>query len=218
MTLTVVAVLVSGTVGVVVGSVTDADAGSATYGDYRFDANASGVSVTHAGGDAVPLSALSLVLRGPNGSASVTFVDGTLADGGTAFEPGSTWRYAAAPFPFDGPAELDLLVVHRPSETVVDDATVGVGPPASSSPPPPVSTTGPTSTRSPEPTATPSPEPTATPTATPTQSPTPAPPAAPPADEDWWDGGWWDDWWGGDDGDGGDDDTGGTDGGDWWRW
>ena len=164
LTLTVVVVLLTATVGfVVVESVASADSAPSALGDYRFDATATGVAVTHAGGNPAPLSELALLVRGPNGTTSSPFTVGTLTGGGSAFEPGSTWRYAGAPFPVRGVAELDVLVVHRPSETVVDWATVRVGTRATATP---------TST----PTDTPTSTPTATPTATPEPTATPAPP------------------------------------------
>ena len=160
-TVTAVVLLLAFTVGfAVVESMTNAESTASALGDYRFDADGTAVSITHASGDAVPLSDLSLVVRGPNGSTSRPFTAGTLAGGGAVFRPGSTWRYDAFPFPFDRAAELDLLVVHGPSGTVVDRTTVRVGSASTATP-----------TDAPTPTATDTP--TSTPTATPTPVPTP---------------------------------------------
>ncbi|QLG28333.1 type IV pilin [Halorarum halophilum] len=242
-TVTAVVLLLAFTVGfAVVESMSNAESTAPALGDYRFDADGTAVSVTHAGGDAAPLSDLSLVVRGPNGSTTRPFTAGTLAGGGAVFRPGSTWRYGAIPFPFDRAVELDLLVVHGPSGAVVDRTTVRVG-------------SGPTAT------PTDSPTPTATSTATPTDKPTatstpvPTPPevqffeATNPdhknvrvelrtderfsdlrvvlyrgdgrtrrVDVDDDDGGWWDDWWGGDDDGQEDPDDRGDGGWNWWPW
>lgn len=163
-TVTAVVLLLAFTVGfAVVGSMTNGESTAPALGDYSFDADGTAVSVTHASGDAVPLSDLSLVVRGPNGSTSRPFTAGTLADGGAVFRPGSTWRYDAFPFPFDRAVELELLVLHGPSGTVVDRTTVRVG--SASTP-----------TDSPTPTATQTATPTSTPTPTATPTPVPTPP------------------------------------------
>lgn len=215
---TALVILLTSTMGfVVVESMMEADS-RAPFGDYRFDATETGISVTNAGGESIPLSELALVVVSSGDSENVSFTEGSLTDGGTIFQPGVTWRYGGESVSYNHTVELDLLVVHRPSGTVVDQETVTV----EASPEMPTETPTVTPSPPPAPTGTPTSTPTPPETQTPTLTPTETPQREEDdSEDDSWNDEWeefWEDIWEyffGDDGESGDDDD---DFFDWWPW
>lgn len=95
---------------------------SSPVADFRIEADATDVRVTHLGGDQIPAEDLVVVARGPDGQTRSAVGSGMLRDddGDEVFEFGEAIVVAHGRSGGDG----RVLVVHRPTGAVVDEAWV----------------------------------------------------------------------------------------------
>lgn len=85
--------------------------------DVSGEVTADRISLTHAGGDAMAASALTVVVRTDAGDARIPFADGTLSGPDPErFEPGETWTKSSS---FPAGERVRVYLVHAPTNVVV---------------------------------------------------------------------------------------------------
>lgn len=146
--LVAISVIVVALVGnaIVTGVTPDRD--PAALADYDVQVTNDTVTISHLGGESLPLADLRVYVRNATSTTSYDPTTGNLSDADDArFDPGETWA-RTHPLTVGDDGDLEALLVHLPSQTIVARQTASAAALATTPAPPTVSTTTTTTTAS----------------------------------------------------------------------